>query len=146
MYIMQTLEYEEDYHDTYYINQLEAKQLSLDDWSYVTTPTIANCWHPLGVLLSFNGSTYPASASHTGLSIPDILPAGVLQAVHNLKNTSLYLSKNAVLSHNIPNTEDLLLVEGKKISEEEWIDEDIVEQTCIDAIDGEGSIVDVVTI
>lgn len=36
-----------------------------------------------------------------------------------------------------------MLVEGKKISEEEWIDEDIAEQTCIDAIEWEGSILDV---
>ncbi len=94
------------------------------------------------ILLSPNDSTHPANASPTSLNIPNILPAGALLAICDLEATLLHLSASVVSSHNIPNTEELLSVEGENITEEEWTDEDIVEQTCINAIEGEGGIVE----
>ncbi len=47
-----------------------------------------------------------------------------------------------VLPKNVPSAEELLSIEGERITDEGWTDEDIVEQTTIDAIDAEGGVVE----
>lgn len=145
LYIMRALERnEEDYREIYHINQLEAMLMSQEAWSSVTATTIANCWHHSGIL-STDEPTHPVgthSTNPTAIASTILQPAGVFSAIQDLEAALLQLNMTAVLPKNRPGVEELLSIEGEKITEEEWTDEDIVEQTRIDVIEAGDGVVE----
>ncbi len=58
-------------------------------------------------------------------------------AVQDLEAALLKLNMTAVLPRNRPNFEEL-----ENMTKEEWMDEDIVEQTCSNAVEAGGGIVE----
>ena len=70
-------------------------------------------------------------------------PPGVSSAVIELKTILSHFSHQHVGSKNTLDVEELLSVNGEEVTEAEWMDEDIAEQTWVDVIEEAGGVVDV---
>ncbi len=119
--------------------------MPLEVWGCVTAMTVPNCWHHLGILSPPNDSAYLANSSPTSpitITAPIIQPTGVSSAFQDHEAALSQLTMTAVLPKNIINAKELLSIEGEKVTEEEWMDKDITEQTRIDIIKAEGGVVD----
>ena len=70
-------------------------------------------------------------------------PPGAASAVNELKTVLSHFSHQHVGSKNTLDVEELLSVDGEEVTEAEWTDEDIAEQTRVDVIEEAGGVVDV---
>lgn len=134
LYITRVLEHDIEGHDNiYFIDQLEGMRLAKEAWSFVTERTIANCWKHAGIL-------HPSQVESTATNMP--VPE-VKEAESELSKAleEMVVTEN-VTSKNLLTVDELLDVEGEKVTEQELTLEELIEQHKLDTREANGEHID----
>ena len=140
MFILRALErFENGQQNIYTIDQLEAMNLAMEAWSYISSQTIANCWRHAGVLQEQKPEKKPSDQCQKVMDTARIAEdAGIKDAVTGLERALSELSVQHVALQNLPTAEELLNITDEDVTEVVWQDEDIIEQAKLNAREEEG--------
>ena len=129
LYIRRALERDGDGElDIWKIDQLEGMHLAEEAWRYISAETIKNCWAHTEIISPRGPDGRPLlSPGPVADQLHATDPAA--KAIEKLREATSKLNIRCIAEKDRMSLKEIIEVPGEEVTEQEWTEDDIVEQT-----------------